>query len=130
MKRNLKDDASTARRAEDVMRCGPPTIPADEAAGAALSSLGNVRERFAVSVSGDEVVGVLDCFALIDAVSQRPENADELVGNLAGVDFRLCRRTDDLATVRRRMRDADVPVMIVSDEGGSVIGLILRTDLA
>ncbi|MBK0400142.1 CBS domain-containing protein [Limibaculum sp. M0105] len=113
----------------EMMRPWPQVVPADGTVGDTLARINEDAHRFIVSMSEDEIVGVLDLRELVDLVAQHRDVAQELLGNLSGTAFRICREGDAVEAVLLRMRDADVQVMVVTEEDGTVVGLVLREDM-
>lgn len=115
--------------AGNVMRPRPAILAADEPAHRGLSLMERQGCDLLVTVEMDEVVGVLRRDALRKAICSRPGASTEMIGNLATGGFRLCREGDSLECVARRLATAEVGVMVVSDEDGTVVGIVLGEEI-
>lgn len=121
------------RRVSEVMREAPCVLPGDEPAAEALRRVRNLgcgRADVLAPVAGGEVLGVLTRAQLEDAVAGSPGAAEELVGNLAHSDFRVCRPDDRLGSVRQRFLASRASTMLVIDEDGALRGLIRPRDVS
>jgi hypothetical protein len=81
-------------------------------------------------MDGDEIAALLDCKQLEDLDASAPHLKHEMIGNLDGITFRLCRDDDDVGRVADLLLRSKAEAAVVVLPNGEAQGVILASDLA